>query len=66
MKKINGIIEYQPTEGPPDCIRIDEVAAPLKQIKRHKATGLSELVAKMIQSTGILELTGYWIYVMEL
>ena len=25
-------------EGPADCIRIDEVAAALKQMKRHKAT----------------------------
>ena len=39
-------------EGPADCIRIDEVAAALKQIKRHKAPGLSGLVVEMIQSTG--------------
>jgi len=39
-------------EGPADCMRIDEVAAPLKKMKRHKAPGLSGLVAKMIQLTG--------------
>jgi len=38
-------------EGPADCIRIDEVAAALKQMKRHKAPGMSGLVAEMIQST---------------
>ena len=35
-----------------DCIRIDEVAAALKQMKRHEVPGLSGLVAEMIQSTG--------------
>jgi len=39
-------------KGPADCIKIDEVAAALKKIKRHKSPGLSELVAEMIQSTG--------------
>ena len=39
-------------EGPADCIRIDEVAAALKKMKKHKATGLSGLVAEMIQTTG--------------
>ena len=33
-------------EGPADCIRIDEVAAALKKIKRHKATRSSGLVAE--------------------
>jgi len=28
-------------EGPADCIRIIEVAAALKRMKRHKAPGLS-------------------------
>jgi len=28
-------------EGPADCIRIDEVAAALKKMKRHKAPGFS-------------------------
>jgi len=37
---------------PADCIRIDEVAAALKKMKRHKAPGLSGLVAEMIQATG--------------
>ena len=50
-------------EGPADCIRIDVA---LKNMKRHKAPGLSGLVAEMIQTTGILELSGYWTYVMEL
>jgi len=55
-------------EGPAHSIRIDEVAAALKQMKRHKAPGLSGLVAEIIQAQGIglLELSGYWIYVMEL
>jgi len=40
-------------EGPADCIRIiDVVAAALKKMKRHKAPGLSGLVAEMIQATG--------------
>ena len=39
-------------EGPADCIRIDEVRAVLKKMKRHKAPGLSGLVAEMIQATG--------------
>jgi len=39
-------------EGPADCIRMDEVAAALKKMKRHKNPGLSGLVAEMIQCTG--------------
>ena len=31
-------------EGPADCIRMDEVRAALKEMKRHKAPGLSGLV----------------------
>jgi len=31
---------------------MDEVAAALKKMKRHKGPGLSGLVAEMIQSTG--------------
>jgi len=46
-------------EGLEDCIRIDEVAAALKKTKRHKAPGLSDLVAEMIKPQGILELSGY-------
>ena len=53
-------------EGPADCIRIDEVAAALKKMKKHKAPGLTGLVAEMIQTQGILELSGYWTYVIEL
>jgi len=37
-------------KGPADCIRIDEVAAALKKMNRHKAPGLSGLIAKMIKS----------------
>jgi len=35
-------------EGPADCIRMAEVRAVLKKTKRHKAPGLSGLVAEMI------------------
>jgi len=31
---------------------MDEVAAALKKMKKHKAPGLSGLVAEMIQTTG--------------
>jgi len=48
-------------EGPADCIRIDEVAAALKKMKRHKAPGLSGLVAEMIQTTG--DIGTQWILV---
>jgi len=39
-------------EGPADCIRTAEMRAVLKKMKRHKAPGLSGLVAEMIQVTG--------------
>jgi len=39
-------------EGLADCNRMHEVAAALKKMKRHKAPGLSGLVAEMIQATG--------------
>jgi len=39
-------------EGPADCIKMAEVRAVLKKIKRHEAPGLSGLVAEMIQATG--------------
>jgi len=45
-------IEATVKEGPADCIRMDEVAAALKKMKRHRALGMSGLVAEMIQSTG--------------
>jgi len=38
-------------KGPADCIRIGEVVAALKKMKRHKAPGLSGLSAEMIQGT---------------
>ena len=43
-------------EGPADYIRMDEVRAALKEMKRHKAPGLSGLVAEMIQATGDIEI----------
>jgi len=45
-------ISAEVKEGPADCIRMAEVRAALKKMKRHKAPGLSELVAEMIQATG--------------
>jgi len=39
---------------------IDEVAAALKKMKRHKATGLSGLLAEMIQATW--EIETQWIF----
>ena len=39
-------------EAPADCIGMAEVRAALKKMKRHKAPGLSGLVAEMIQPTG--------------
>jgi len=35
MKRINEIISAGIKEGPADCIRIDEVAAALKKMKRQ-------------------------------
>jgi len=43
-------ISAEVKEGPADCIRIAEVREVLK-MKRHKAPGLSGLVAEMIQAT---------------
>ena len=45
-------IEASVKEGRADYIRMDEIAAALNKMKRHKATGLLGLVAEMIQSTG--------------
>jgi len=39
-------------EGPADCIKISEVVAALKKMKRHKAQCLLGLAAEMIQATG--------------
>ena len=44
-------ISAEVKEGPADRIRIGEVAAPLKNMKRHKAPRLSGLTAQMIQAT---------------
>ena len=46
-------------EEPADCIRMDEVRAALKEMKRHKAPGLSGLVTEKIQATG--EIGTQWI-----
>jgi len=53
-------------EGPADCFRIDKVAAALKKIKRHKAPGLSGLVAEMRQDTGDIRTQWILIYIMVL
>ena len=45
-------ISAEVKEGPTDCIRMAEVRAVLKKMKRHKAPGLSGLVTEMIQATG--------------
>ena len=45
-------ISAEVKEGPADCIRMAEVRAVLKKMKRHRAPGLSGLVAEMIQATG--------------
>jgi len=39
-------------EGPAYCIKTSEVTAALKRMKKHKAPGLSELTAEMIQAAG--------------
>ena len=44
-------ISAEVKEGPADCIRIAEVRAVLKKMKRHRAPGLSGLVAEIIQAT---------------
>ena len=46
-------------EGPADCIRMDKVRAAPKEMKRHKATGLSGLITEMIKATG--EIGTQWI-----
>ena len=45
-------ISAEVKEGPADCIRMDELRAALKKMKRYKAPGLSGLVTEMIQATG--------------
>ena len=45
-------ISAEVNEGPADCMRIVEVRAVLKKMKRHKAPGLLGLIAEMIQATG--------------
>ena len=45
-------ISAEVKKGPADSIRMAEVRAVLKKMKRHKAPGLSGLVAEMIQATG--------------
>ena len=45
-------ISAEVEEGPADCIRMAEMRAVLKKMKRHKAPGLSGLVTEMIKATG--------------
>jgi len=52
-------ISAEVKEGPADRIRIGEVAAALKKMKRHKASGLSGLTAEMIQATDGIGTSGY-------
>ena len=52
-------ISTEVKEGPADSIRMGEVRAVLKKMKKHRAPGLSGLVAEMIQTTGILEPSGF-------
>jgi len=59
MKRMNGTIRYRlrnydppVKEGSADRIRMAEVRAVLKKMKRHKAPGLLGLVGEMIQATG--------------
>jgi len=47
-------ISAEVKEGPAACIRIDEVAAALKNMKRHKALGLSGLTAERIQAAEVI------------
>ena len=52
-------ISAEVKEGPAGCIRMAEVREVLKKMKRHKAPGLSGLVAEMIQATG--DIGSQWI-----
>ena len=52
-------ISAEVKEGPADCIRMDELRAALKEMKRLKAPGLSGLVTEMTQATG--EIGTQWI-----
>jgi len=45
---------------------MDEVRAALKEMKRHKAPGLSGLVTEMIQATGEIGTQRILVYVMVL
>ena len=53
MNKMNVILKnlLKLQEGPADCIRIGEVVAALKKMKKHKAPGLWGLSAEIIQAT---------------
>jgi len=44
-------ISAEVKDGPADCIRIGEVVAALKKMKRHKAPSLLGLSAERIQAT---------------
>jgi len=46
-------------EGPADCIRMAEVRAVLKKMKRHKAQDCRGWWQKLYKPQGILEHSGY-------
>ena len=46
-------------EEPAVCIMTNEVSAALKKMNRHKAPGISGLVAEMIQCTG--DIRTHWV-----
>jgi len=45
---------------------IDEVAPALKKMRKDKASGLSGLIAEMIQAAADTGTEGYWTYVIVL
>jgi len=51
-------ISAEVKEGPADCIKIGEVAAALKKMKRHKASGLSAFVR--VNSRNDTSYARYW------
>jgi len=53
-------------EGPSDYIRTDEVAAALKKDEKTQSPRFVRASSRNDTCQGILELSGYWIYVMVL
>ena len=52
-------ISAEVKEGPADCIRMDEVRAALKKMKRHRAPGLSGLVGNDTSHRGYWNPVGF-------